>query len=147
MSEISPETDVFTVYLQKENNYPAWKPPSCIDVNFADGVEDQPYLDWLTRALEGAFGNLQPDLVAYVAGADPYREDQLGGLNLTLDGLRRRDEMVFRAGRERHIPVFVTLAGGYARKIEDTVSIHCNMITAARQIYGREQCKVPSNNV
>lgn len=131
---ISAATDVFTISLHQENNYPAWKPPSCLDVNFADGVEDQPYLDWLARALDTAFGSFQPELIAYVAGADPYREDQLGGLNLTIEGLRRRDELVFRAARARRIPVFVTLAGGYARDVNDTVSIHSNTVLAAASI-------------
>ena len=131
---ISAATDVFTISLHQENNYPAWKPPSCLDVNFADGVEDQPYLDWLARALDTAFGSFQPELIAYVAGADPYREDQLGGLNLTIEGLRRRDELVFRAARARRLPVFVTLAGGYARDVNDTVSIHSNTVLAAASI-------------
>ena len=132
---IDDATETFTISLHQENNYPVWKPPSSIDVNFADGVPDQAYLDWLQRALDAAFAKFQPELVAYVAGADPYREDQLGGLALTLDGLRRRDELVFRTCRERQIPVFVTLAGGYAQRLEDTVAIHCNMVKAAAEIY------------
>lgn len=131
----APPADVFTISLHQENNYPMWKPPSSIDVNFVDGTEEQPYLDWLARALDTAFAKFQPELMAYVAGADPYREDQLGGLNLSLDGLRSRDELVFRAARGRRIPVFVTLAGGYARKVEDTVSIHCNSVIAAAAVY------------
>jgi len=94
---IDDSTVTFTISLHQENNYPVWKPPSSIDVNFADGVPDQPYLDWLRRALDAAFAKFQPELVAYVAGADPYREDQLGGLALTIDGLRHRDELVLRA--------------------------------------------------
>jgi len=133
---IDEATNVFTISLHQENNYPPWKPPSCIDVNFADGVEDQPYLDWLQKALDVALSKFQPELIAYVAGADPYREDQLGGLSLSIDGLRRRDELVLRLARERRIPVFVTLAGGYAQKIEDTITIHCNTVQAAREIYG-----------
>ncbi len=132
---IDDKTDVFTISLHQENNYPAWKPPSCIDVNFVDGVPDQPYLEWLRTALETAFAKFQPELIAYVGGADPYREDQLGGLELTIDGLRHRDEVVFRVAREKKIPVFVTLAGGYARKVEDTVTIHCNSVKAAAEIY------------
>ncbi len=132
---IDDATHTFTISLHQENNYPAWKPPSCIDVNFADGAPDQAYLDWLQRALDTAFAKFQPELIAYVAGADPYKEDQLGGLALTIDGMRRRDELVFRACRERQIPVFVTLAGGYAQKLEDTVAIHCNMVKAAAEIY------------
>ena len=130
--------DVFTISLHQEHNYPLWKPPSSIDVNFADAVEDQPYLDWLARALDSAFSKFQPELIAYVAGADPYCEDQLGGLNLTLDGLRRRDEYVLRAARDRHVPVFVTLAGGYARQLEDTVTIHCNTVLTAASTYAAQ---------
>jgi acetoin utilization deacetylase AcuC-like enzyme len=133
---IDEATNVFTISLHQENNYPPWKPPSSIDVNIADGVEDQPYLDWLQKALEVALAKFQPELIAYVAGADPYCEDQLGGLSLSIDGLRRRDELVLRLARERRIPVFVTLAGGYAQKIEDTITIHCNTVQAAREIYG-----------
>src|SRR6185312_8535835 len=136
-----PPGEVFTVSLHQENNYPVWKPPSSIDVNFVDGTEDQPYLDWLARALDAAFTNFKPELIAYVAGADPYREDQLGGLNLTIDGLRRRDELVLRAARDRRIPVFVTLAGGYARNVEDTVAIHCNTVASAGAIYSSSHSK------
>lgn len=135
---IDDATETFTISLHQENNYPVWKPPSSIDVNFADGVGDQPYLEWLQKAIDAAFAKFQPELIAYVAGADPYKEDQLGGLALTLDGLRRRDEMVLRTCRERQIPVFVTLAGGYAQKLEDTVTIHCNMVKAAAEIFGAE---------
>ena len=78
-----------------------------------------------------------PELICYVAGADPYREDQLGGFALTLDGLKRRDELLFRVAKARNIPVMVTYAGGYARRVEDTVTIHCNTVTAAKEIFGR----------
>lgn len=127
--------DVFTISLHQENNYPALKPPSSIDVNFKDAVEDAPYLEWLERAVTAALVKFQPELVAYVAGADPYREDQLGGLSLTIEGLRRRDEYVFRLCKEKNIPVFATFAGGYANKVEDTVAIHCNTVVAAREVY------------
>ena len=93
-------------------------------------------MDWLGRAMSAALSKFKPDLIAYVAGADPYREDQLGGLNLSLEGLKERDDLVFRTARERRIPVFVTLAGGYARKLDDTVTIHSNMVLAAREVYG-----------
>jgi acetoin utilization deacetylase AcuC-like enzyme len=74
-------------------------------------------------------------LICYIAGADPYREDQLGGLNLTIDGLKRRDELVFRVARARNIPVMVTYAGGYAQQVEDTVTIHSNTVIAARETF------------
>jgi len=129
------ESDVFTISLHQENNYPAFKPPSSIDVNLADGVGDAEYLSHLDRALSSGLHQFDPQLLCYVAGADPYREDQLGGLSLTIEGLKKRDAMVFRAAKARSIPVMVTFAGGYARQVEDTVTIHCNTVIAAREIY------------
>jgi acetoin utilization deacetylase AcuC-like enzyme len=130
------EGDVFTISLHQENNYPAFKPPSSIDVNLADGIGDAEFLAELDKALSAAFHQFDPQLLCYVAGADPYREDQLGGLSLTIEGLKKRDEMVFRAAKTRGIPVMVTLAGGYAQHVEDTVTIHCNTVVAAREVYG-----------
>ena len=130
------ETDVFTISLHQENNYPAFKPPSSIDVNLADGVGDTEYLAELDKALSAGLRQFDPHLLCYVAGADPYREDQLGGLSLTIDGLKKRDELVYRAAKARGIPVMVTLAGGYAQQVEDTVAIHCNTVLAAKEVYG-----------
>src|SRR6201987_285947 len=93
--------DVFTISLHQENNYPAWKPPSSIDVDLPDGIGDEPYLGWLDNAVSSALRQFEPQLISYVAGADPYQEDQLGGLNLTIDGLKRRDEFVFRVAKTR----------------------------------------------
>ena len=103
-----------------------------------DGVGDTDYLHWLDNALSSAFRQFQPDLLCYIAGADPYREDQLGGLALTIEGLKQRDELVFRVGRARQIPVMVTFAGGYARNVEDTVTIHCNTVLAAKEASQRK---------
>jgi len=128
--------DVFTISLHQHNNYPLWKPPSSIDVDLPDGVGDDDYLAWLDNALSSGLRQFEPDLLCYVAGADPYREDQLGGLSLTLEGLKRRDELVFRVARARDIPVMVTFAGGYARNVEDTVTIHCNTVVAAKNVFG-----------
>ncbi|MFZ3213433.1 MAG: histone deacetylase [Terriglobales bacterium] len=130
------ESDVFTISLHQENNYPAFKPPSSIDVNLADGVGDGEYLGQLDRVLFTGLHQFHPQLLCYVAGADPYREDQLGGLSLTIEGLKERDELVFRTAKARGIPVMVTLAGGYARQVEDTVTIHCNTVIAAKEVYG-----------
>ncbi len=129
--------DVFTISLHQHNNYPAWKPHSSIDVDLPDGIGDDDYLAWLDNALSSGLRQFDPELICYVAGADPYREDQLGGLALTLDGLQRRDELLFRVAKARNIPVMVTYAGGYARRVEDTVTIHCNTVTAAKEIFGR----------
>ncbi len=127
--------DVFTISLHQENNYPFWKPPSSIDVDLPDGIGDDYYLAWLDNALSSGLRQFQPELLCYIAGADPYREDQLGGLSLTIDGLKKRDALVFRVAKARGIPVMVTLAGGYARNVEDTVTIHCNTVLAAKEVF------------
>ena len=127
--------DVFTISLHQENNYPMAKPSSSIDVNLPDGCGDNEYLSWLDNALSSGLRQFEPDLICYVAGADPYREDQLGGLDLSIEGLKQRDELLFRAARARGIPVMVTLAGGYAIRVEDTVTIHANTILAAVELF------------
>jgi len=127
--------DVFTISLHQENNYPSWKPPSSIDVDLPDGIGDDDYLAWLDNALSSGLRQFDPELICYIAGADPYREDQLGGLSLSIEGLKRRDELVFRVARTRNIPVMVTYAGGYAQRVEDTVTIHCNTVIAAKEVF------------
>jgi acetoin utilization deacetylase AcuC-like enzyme len=127
--------DVFTISLHQHNNYPAFKPPSSIDVDLLDGTGDDDYLAWLDNALSSGLRQFEPDLLCYIAGADPYREDQLGGLSLTIEGLKKRDELIFRVARARDIPIMVTYAGGYARNIEDTVSIHSNTVIAAKEVF------------
>jgi len=125
---------VFTISIHQENNYPTHKPPSNVDLNMADRVDDAEYLDALIPAVQKALDEFQPDILFYVGGADPYCEDQLGGLALTKEGLKRRDRQVFEEARRRKIPVATTLAGGYARRVEDTVRIHVNTILAAKEI-------------
>ncbi|HZQ21235.1 MAG TPA: histone deacetylase [Terriglobales bacterium] len=127
--------EVFTISLHQENNYPAWKPPSSIDIDLPDEIGDEDYLAWLDNALSSGLRQFHPDLLCYIAGADPYREDQLGGLSLTIDGLKRRDELVFRVAMAKNLPVMVTFAGGYARNVEDTVTIHSNTVLAARDVF------------
>jgi len=126
------DPSVLTLSLHQFNNYPAVKPPSVIDVDLADGVDDDEYLERLRGALHVAM-SFRPDLAIYVAGADPYFDDQLGGLALTMDGLQRRDQMVFETALAASVPVAVVLAGGYARDTNDTVAIHCNTARAARE--------------
>src|SRR5438093_1101480 len=128
--------DVFTISLHQHNNYPAWKPHSSIDVDLPDGIGDDDYLAWLDNALSSGLRQFEPDLICYIAGADPYREDQLGGLELTIAGLKKRDELVFNVAAVRGIPVMVTFAGGYAQRVEDTVTIHCNTVVAATEVFG-----------
>lgn len=123
---------VFTVSIHQENNYPYPKPRSNIDINLPDGTEDHDYLAILEKNLHQAFHDFSPEILFYVAGADPYREDQLGGLALTMEGLAQRDAIVFDYARHHSVPVVITLAGGYARRVDDTVRIHIGTILAAR---------------
>ena len=128
--------DVFTISLHQLNNYPTFKPPSSLDLNLPDGIGDDDYLACVGNALSLGLGKFRPDLICYLAGADPYREDQLGGLSLTIEGLKARDALVFQIAKAEGIPVMVTLAGGYAVKVEDTVTIHCNTVVAAKEVFG-----------
>jgi len=125
------DPSVFTLSIHQLNNYPAHKPHSSLDINLEDGADDGEYLAALLPAVRKSLDNFQPEMLFYVGGADPYSEDQLGGLNLSMAGLKQRDAGVFAEARERDIPVVTTQAGGYARRLEDTVQIHVNTILAA----------------
>jgi acetoin utilization deacetylase AcuC-like enzyme len=127
------DPSVFTYSIHQANNYPYPKPPSSLDTHLHDGVEDEEYLAALEQGLDKALAEFQPDVIYYLAGADPYLEDQLGGLRLSLDGLERRDRLVFEKARAKEIPVAVTLAGGYARYVEHTIQIHTNTIRIAKE--------------
>jgi acetoin utilization deacetylase AcuC-like enzyme len=118
------DPSVFTFSMHQQHNYPLDKPPSDLDVGLPDRTGDRDYLSLLAGHLPTVLDGHRPELVVYLAGADPYRDDQLGGLSLTFEGLRGRDRLVFSAARERDIPVAVVLAGGYAHRLEDTVAIH-----------------------
>jgi acetoin utilization deacetylase AcuC-like enzyme len=128
------DASVFTLSIHQENNYPMPKPPSDLDVGLEDGTRDAEYLNALEKGLIHSLKTIAPDLIFYVGGADPYREDQLGGLALTMEGLQKRDQLVFEHARQRRIPVASTMAGGYARRVADTVRIHVNTIIAARDV-------------
>ena len=132
---------VFTMSIHQEHNYPYPKPPSTVDVNLPDGMGDADYLAILEKYLHRSFEEFSPQLLFYVAGADPYQEDQLGGLALTMEGLARRDALVLGYAQRNQVPLAVTLAGGYARKIEDTVTIHVNTIKAAIQAAQRHSMR------
>jgi acetoin utilization deacetylase AcuC-like enzyme len=122
---------VFTLSIHQENNYPMPKPPSTLDINLEDGVEDDEYLKLLESGVSEALRAFQPALIFYIAGADPYEQDQLGGIKLTMNGLKQRDALVFRHAREHKIPFAIALAGGYARRVSDTVRIHINTLLSA----------------
>jgi acetoin utilization deacetylase AcuC-like enzyme len=130
------DPEVFTLSLHGEKNYPLQKKQSTLDVPFVDGTEDEEYLGALALHLAFALDRFRPDVVFYQAGVDPYRDDRLGRLALTIEGLRERDAIVFNACRERALPCVVTLGGGYARDVGDTVEAHCNTVREARRAYG-----------
>lgn len=128
------DPSVFTLSIHQWNNYPAYKPQSSLDINLEDGVADEEYLDALLPAVKKSIETFHPNMLFYVGGADPYREDQLGGLDLSMAGLQKRDAGVFEIARGRNIPVVTTQAGGYARRLEDTVQIHVNTVLAAKRV-------------
>jgi acetoin utilization deacetylase AcuC-like enzyme len=115
------EPRVFTFSMHQQHNYPMWKPRGSLDIGLADGTGDGEYLGLLQDALPKV---MAPDVLFYLAGADPYENDQLGGLRLTCEGLRARDRLVIQQARQSGVPMAVVLAGGYARSVDDTVAIH-----------------------
>jgi acetoin utilization deacetylase AcuC-like enzyme len=131
------DASVFTLSIHQFNNYPSAKPPSSLDIHLQDGVGDEEYLQKLGNGYRTALAKFHPDLLVYVAGADPYREDQLGGLSLSLEGLRERDQVVIQTAIESRIPVAIVLAGGYAVNVEDTVTIHANTALVAKEVLER----------
>lgn len=127
--------DIFTFSIHQQNNYPAIKPPSDLDIGLDDGTGDDAYLQALEKNLPQTFKDFRPQLIFYIAGADPYVYDQLGGLSLTLDGLSRRDKFVFDLIKQNKAAVAVVFGGGYAREINDTVTIHYNTVKQVQEIF------------
>lgn len=128
------EPRVYTLSMHDDANYPTVKPPSDLDVGLRSRTDDRTYLARLRQGLGEALDEHRPELVFYLAGADPYREDQLGGLGLTVEGLRERDATVIEGCRERGASVAVTLAGGYAARQADTVAIHVHTVVEAARM-------------
>jgi acetoin utilization deacetylase AcuC-like enzyme len=127
---------VFTFSIHQQHNYPFFKPRSDLDIGLDDGAGDDQYLGRLESALPKVMSS-KPELVVYLAGADPFAADRLGGLSLSFEGLRRRDRLVFDAAWNAGVPVCVVLAGGYAADVEDTVEVHVG--TIAEMIAGRSE--------
>ena len=125
---------VFTFSMHGAKNYPLFKENSTLDIELPDRTGDVEYLETLSEALPRIFMH-DPDLVFYLGGADPFEKDKLGRLGLTLEGLRKRDEMVLRYAKEREVPIVTTMSGGYAADINDTVEIHSNTIRAVKQVF------------
>ena len=128
------DSSVFTLSIHQFNNYPTEKPPSSLDIHLPDGVGDEEYLHRLGNGYRTALTLFHPELLVYVAGADPYCEDQLGGLSLSFEGLRERDRLVLWTALHGRIPVAVVLAGGYAVNTNDTVTIHVNTAHVAKEV-------------
>lgn len=124
------DDDVFTFSMHQERNYPM-KEESDLDIGLDDGVGDEVYLGKMRRNVPSILEFHQPDTVFYLAGADPYEHDQLGGLKLTFNGLLHRDQMVVEECKKRGVPLVIVLAGGYAFNFEDTIEIHFNTIKSA----------------
>ena len=136
------DPSVFTFSIHQEDNYPV-KERSDLDLGLlsfdssrpgSPYVTDEVYLDLLEPALPGILDGFRPGLVLYQAGADPYERDRLGGFRLTRAGLARRDAIVIEACRSRGIPIAVTLGGGYAEDVADTVAIHAETVRAAARL-------------
>jgi acetoin utilization deacetylase AcuC-like enzyme len=128
------DTDTFTFSIHGANNYPLFKAESTLDVELADGTSDTEYLETLAKHLPSVFA-AEPEIVFYLAGADPYRGDKLGRLAVSIDGLRERDAYVLRECYEREVPIVTVMSGGYGKDINDTVEIHCNTIRMVKEIF------------
>lgn len=130
----SGDTDTFTFSIHGANNYPLFKARSTLDVELPDGTADDAYLACLTSHLPTVFA-FDPEIVFYLAGADPFAGDKLGRLALTIDGLRERDLCVLRECYEREVPLVTVMSGGYGKDINDTIEIHCNTIRAVKEVF------------
>jgi acetoin utilization deacetylase AcuC-like enzyme len=133
------DASVFTFSIHGAKNFPFRKEESDLDVALPDGADDGEYLDALEGGLEKALDRSGAQLAVYLAGADPFEDDRLGRLCVTREGLAERDRLVLESCRERGIPVAVTMAGGYAREVEDTVDIHFQSIERAATLLDLER--------
>ena len=128
------EPEIFTFSMHGAKNYPLFKEKSSLDIELADGTADIEFLETLEQALPRIFSH-NPDIIFYLGGADPYEKDKLGRLNLSIEGLMKRDEIVLQFAKEHHTPIVTTMSGGYASDINDTVEIHANTIRAVKKVF------------
>jgi acetoin utilization deacetylase AcuC-like enzyme len=128
------DDSVFTLSIHQSDNYPAEKPPSNLDIHLRDGTNDEEYLQRLENGVKAALTMFRPELIIYLAGADPFQKDQLGGLSLSFQGLRERDRFVIETAVAEKIPITTVLAGGYAANTDDTITIHANTATVAKEV-------------
>ncbi|MFQ6040397.1 MAG: histone deacetylase [Candidatus Poribacteria bacterium] len=127
------DPSVFTFSIHQENNYPV-KQKSDLDIGLDDYTNDSEYMRHIQRVVPQILDEFQPDFLLYAAGTDPYIDDQLGGLSLSIDGLKQRDKFIISGCVTRGIPIAIVLAGGYAVKTNDTVEIHCNTCRVASEL-------------
>jgi acetoin utilization deacetylase AcuC-like enzyme len=128
------DPSVFTFSIHGAKNFPFRKETSDYDVGLADGVDDAVYLDELRQALPQVLRMARADLAIYLAGADPYFDDQFGRMKLTKQGLAERDRFVLESCRAIGLPVAITMAGGYSKRVEDTVDIHFRTVEIAVEL-------------
>jgi acetoin utilization deacetylase AcuC-like enzyme len=133
-SILSKKNYVFTFSIHQMDIYPAEKPHSSLDVGLWTGDGDEKYLSALKKHFPRLYEEVLPDLIIYLAGADPFEKDQLGSLRLTKEGFLERGRLIIGEARRRKIPLVVLLAGGYAHDVQDTVTIHLNTIKVARRM-------------
>lgn len=127
------DPSIFTFSIHGKNNFPYRKEKSDLDIALEDGADDSVYLDALQKGLIESLERAEAQFVIYLAGADPYSGDRIGRLNISKEGLAARDRMVLQGCREANLPVSITMAGGYAPNIEDTVNIHFQTVLIASQ--------------
>jgi acetoin utilization deacetylase AcuC-like enzyme len=125
---------IFTFSIHNEQNFPLFKEPSDLDVGLEDGTGDKAYLQALVVGIEDALDRAGANLALYLAGADPYEGDLWGRLALSKEGLAQRDRMVLTLCREAGLPVVVLMAGGYGRRVKDTVDIHLQTVRIAAEV-------------
>jgi acetoin utilization deacetylase AcuC-like enzyme len=128
------ESDVFAFSMHGAKNYPLFKTRSTLDIDLPDGTTDGDYLDILAENLPAVFAH-DPEIIFYLAGADPFIDDKLGRLALTIDGLKQRDELVLKESYEREISICTVMSGGYGKNVNDTVEIHCNTIRSVKSVF------------
>ena len=133
------DPEVFTFSMHGAKNYPLFKEISDLDIELPDKTGDEEYLETLQEALPRILP--RPDIIFYLGGADPFEKDKLGRLDLSIEGLRKRDEIVLSFAKEHHTPIVTTMSGGYALDINDTVEIHCNTIRAVKKIFFEREIK------
>ena len=131
------DPQVYTFSMHGAKNFPFHKVPGTLDVELDDGTDDAAYLARLESHLPVVLRDARPDLVVYLAGADPHEGDRLGRLRLTFEGLHRRDAVVLQLCREIGVPVCATMSGGYGRDVRDTVQVHLNTVRVLRSFAGR----------